>query len=173
MDVQIRSRGCLLLYTYPSEFTKELVFRVGGFSLSVLLPLIRVILNLIGVNKTTESSNSLVKKTKSETDYLSRWYCTAGSDREGHINFSITTFRSRTYCEKSVLFPIKIIELLGIVINSMKMEFSLWEEKVQKFFRKLDQKLVSVRKVSQLIGTLSSPSLAVLPAPLQYRYLQI
>ena len=72
LDVQIRSRRCLLLYTYPSEFIKELAFRVGGFSLSVLLPLIRVIHNLIGVNKTTESFNSLVKKAKSETDYLSR-----------------------------------------------------------------------------------------------------
>lgn len=173
MDVQIRSRGCLLLYTYPSEFTKELVFRVGGFSLSVLLPLIRVILNLIGVNKTTESSNSLVKKAKSETDYLSRWYCTAGSDREGHINFSITTSRSRTYCEKSVLFPTKIIELLRIVISSMKMEFSLWEEKVQKIFQETGPEISVWKEVSQFIGTLSSPSLAVVPAPLQYRYLQI
>ena len=56
------------------------------------------------------------------------------------------------------------------------MELSLSEEKVQKILMRcqktLDQKLVSVREVSQLIGTLSSTALAVLPAPLMYCYLQ-
>ena len=56
------------------------------------------------------------------------------------------------------------------------MKLSLSEEKVQKILIRcqetLDQKLVSVREVSQLIGILSSTVLAVLPAPLMYCYLQ-
>ena len=36
----------------------------------------------------------------------------------------------------------------------------------------MDEKLMSRREVYQLIGTLSSTALAVLPALLQYRYLQ-
>ena len=56
------------------------------------------------------------------------------------------------------------------------MEMSLSEVKVQKIIVKclkmLDKKKVSIREISQLIGTLSSTSMAVLPAPLQYRFLQ-
>jgi len=36
----------------------------------------------------------------------------------------------------------------------------------------LDKDIVSVREMTQLIGRLSSTALAILPAPLQYRYLQ-
>ena len=41
-----------------------------------------------------------------------------------------------------------------------------------RYQKTLDQKLISVREVSQLIGTLSSATLAVLLAPLKYRYVQ-
>ena len=78
--------------------------------------------------------------------------------------------------KKSTLTPSKKIEFLGIIINSVRMEMSLSEEKVPKIITKclkmLDRKKVSIREVTQLIGTLSSTSMAVLPAPLQYRFLQ-
>ena len=78
--------------------------------------------------------------------------------------------------EKSVLCPTKIIEFLGIIKNLVKMELSFSEVEVQNVLiicqKILDYKLMFVREVSQLIGTLSSTALAVLPAPLQYRYLQ-
>ena len=84
-----------------------------------------------------------------------------------HLGFVINV-------KKSVLTPAKKIEFLGIIIDSVKMEMSLSEVKVQKFIVKclkmLDKKKVSIREISQLIGTLSST--AVLPAPLQYRFLQ-
>ena len=41
-----------------------------------------------------------------------------------------------------------------------------------RYQKTLDQKLISVREVSQLIGTLSSATLAVLLAPLKYCYVQ-
>ena len=77
-------------------------------------------------------------KTESEADYLSRRYFADGSiegkirDREGHIVFSITTSRFCNQCEKSVLCPTKIIEFLRAIIDSIKIELSLSEEKVQK-----------------------------------------
>ena len=77
-------------------------------SLSVLLPLFWVIPRSADVYKTTESSNSFVKKTESDANYLSRRYFADGSikerirDREEHIDFSITTSRIRNQC-KSIL----------------------------------------------------------------------
>ena len=60
--------------------------------------------------------------------------------------------------KKSVLYPTKTIQFLGIIINVIKMELSLSEEKVQKILMRcqktFDQKLVYVRVVSQLTGTL-------------------
>ena len=82
-----------------------------------------------------------------------------------HLGFVINV-------EKSVLCPTKIIEFKILV----KMELSFSEVEVQNVLmicqKILDYKLMSVREVSQLIGTLSSTALPVLPAPFQYRYLQ-
>ena len=72
----------------------------GKFSLSVPLPLLSVIPSPIDVYETSGSSNSRIKKTESEADYLSRRYFADGSikgrirDSEGHIDFSITTSMS-------------------------------------------------------------------------------
>ena len=72
----------------------------GKFSLSAPLPLLWVIPSSIDVYETSGSSNSRIKKTESKADYLSRRYFADGSikgrirDREGHIDFSITTSMS-------------------------------------------------------------------------------
>ena len=74
-------------------------------SLHQFICLFRVIARPIGVYKTTESCNSLAKKTECEADYLSRQYFTDASmkgrirERERHIDFSITS-RFRNQCEK-------------------------------------------------------------------------
>ena len=113
LDVQSASKGCLLLHTNPSDFTEELTFRMGRFCLSVSLPLFRVIPNPIGVYKTIESSNSLVQKTESEADYPSRRYFADDiikgitRDKEGRIDFSITTSRLCNKCEKVFTLPDK------------------------------------------------------------------
>ena len=84
---------------------------MGRFSLSVPLPLLRVVFSPIGVYKTYESSSSLVKKTESEADYLSRQYFDDGTikgrigDREGHIGFSVKTSRLRHQLEKVCTLP--------------------------------------------------------------------
>ena len=85
LGVQSGSKECLLLYTYPYEFTEELTFQMGRFSLSFPLPLCRVIPSPIGIYKTTESFNSLVKKTeslKTGSYRLSKQYFSDGSIKE-------------------------------------------------------------------------------------------
>ena len=86
-----------------------------------------------------------------------------------HLGFVINV-------KKSELTPSKRMEFLGVIIDSVNMEMSLSEEKVQKIIVKclkmLEKKKVSIREVSQLIGTLTSTTMAILPAPYQYRFLQ-
>ena len=78
--------------------------------------------------------------------------------------------------KKSELTPTRKIEFLGVRIDSNRMEISLSQDKIIKIQdqcqKLLDQEDVSLREMTQLIGKLSSTALAVLPAPLQYRYLQ-
>ena len=176
--VQSGSKGCLVPYTYPSEFIEEITFQMERFSLSIPLPLFRIIPSPIGVYKTTYDSYSLVKKNERETDFISRRYFADDSikgrirDREGHINSFITKSRMRNQCQKVFTLTKKYHRITQDYNNLIKMELSLSEEKVRKILMRcqktLNQKLVSVREVSQLIETLSSVALAILQAPLQY-----
>ena len=78
--------------------------------------------------------------------------------------------------QKSNLNPSTLMEFLGVEIDSQKMSMFLPKEKVDKLISKckllLAKDQVKIREVSSLIGTLNSTAPAVLPAPLQYRYLQ-
>ena len=78
--------------------------------------------------------------------------------------------------KKSCLDPSREMEYLGVLINSLQMTLFLPEIKVTKII-KMCQKLtkahlVTLRELSSLIGTLVSTAPAILPAPLQYRFLQ-
>jgi len=78
--------------------------------------------------------------------------------------------------KKSVLEPLQKIDFLGVEIDSVDMTTSLPQEKVE-LIRKHCQDImgkenVSIRELTSLVGRLSSTAIAVLPAPLQYRYLQ-
>jgi hypothetical protein len=77
---------------------------------------------------------------------------------------------------KSHTTPTQDLEFLGMTISSTKMTMRLSEDKMSKIYSQcqelLHQETVSVRELSAMIGTLSSTSLAVLPAKLYYRELQ-
>ncbi len=79
--------------------------------------------------------------------------------------------------EKSSLIPKKKVQYLGWVINSHSMNLSLPEEKLQDLltecYQVVTSKMVTVRQLSKLIGKLNASALAVLPAPLHYRQLQM
>ena len=78
--------------------------------------------------------------------------------------------------KKSVLHPVKQIEFLGLVIDTEKMGFALSEKKLkyvsqqcQEIFK---QPKTSVLNLTELTGLLSSTVQAILPARIQFRYLQ-
>ena len=75
-----------------------------------------------------------------------------------------------------MLTPRQIIEFLGVTVNSLIMTLSLPEKqvsKVQKQCQELLQKIqVSILELTKLIGLLSPTILAVLPAQINFRYLQ-
>ena len=89
---------------------------MGRFFLSFPLPLCKVIPRRIGVYETTESFNSLIKKTgslKTGSYHQSKQYLADGSikgrirDREEHIDFFITTSRLHNQCETVCTLPEK------------------------------------------------------------------
>lgn len=79
--------------------------------------------------------------------------------------------------KKSVREPHRVLEFLGFLINSTEMTLSLPIGKLEKVREKCRSMIhatsVTVRSLAKLIGTLSSTMLAVLPAPLHYRNLQM
>ena len=79
--------------------------------------------------------------------------------------------------KKSVLTPVQEIEFLGLKINSVNLEISLTEEKIQKVKTKCQNLLTepetSILELTRVIGLLTSTIQAVLPARLQCRYLQL
>ena len=86
-----------------------------------------------------------------------------------HLGFAISW-------EKCRLHPTKCLEFLGVLVNSLTMEFSLPEVKVRSIQERcqelLSEPTSSVRELASLIGKMNATVAAVLPAPLYYRRLQ-
>ena len=77
--------------------------------------------------------------------------------------------------KKSVLESSQKIEFLGMIIDSIKMEVSLPQEKLVKVMSQCEQvagsKEITIMDLTKLIGKLGSTGQAILPAQLQVRYL--
>ena len=78
--------------------------------------------------------------------------------------------------KKSVLTPTQRIEFLGVTVDSLIMTLSLPKKKVSKVQKQCQELLqktqVSILELTKLIGLLSSTIQAVLPAQINFRYLQ-
>ena len=78
--------------------------------------------------------------------------------------------------KKSVLHPVKQIELLGLVIDTEKMTLTLSEKKLKYVSQRCQeifaQPKTSVLNLAKFIGLLPSTVKATLPARIQFRYLQ-
>ena len=73
--------------------------------------------------------------------------------------------------------PVKKIEFLGLTVDSLNLSLSLPEEKVQKIMNQCQELYnsstpIPILELTQLIGLLSSTVQTVLPAQLQFHYLQ-
>ena len=79
--------------------------------------------------------------------------------------------------KKSILTPVQEIEYVGLKINSVSLDISLTEEKIQKVKTKclnlLTEPETLILELTQVIGLLASTIQAVLPARLQCQYLQL
>ena len=78
--------------------------------------------------------------------------------------------------KKSVLVPTQKIEFLGLIIDSVVMTLSLTDQKLEKIMLLCSQAYenpkLSILDLTKLIGAMSSTVQAVLPARIQFRYLQ-
>ena len=74
--------------------------------------------------------------------------------------------------KKSVLTPSQRIEFLGVTVDSLIMTLYLPEKKGSKVQKQCLELQVSILELVKLIGLLSSTSQAVLPAQINFRYLQ-
>ena len=78
--------------------------------------------------------------------------------------------------EKSILNPVQEIEFLGLTVNPVKMTLSLSEPKIKRIQDQCQdlyvKGFVTVLELTKLIGLLASAIQAVLPAQLNFRYLQ-
>lgn len=78
---------------------------------------------------------------------------------------------------KSILIPSQEMDFLGYTVSSLDMSLCLPKNKINQIqnlcIQVKESNYVSVRKLSQVIGTMTASIQAVLPAPLHYRFLQI
>ena len=78
--------------------------------------------------------------------------------------------------KKSVLVPTQKMKFLGLIIDSVAMTLSLTKQKLHKIMLWCSQTFnnpkVSILELTKLIGVMSSTVQAVLPARIQFRYLQ-
>lgn len=77
--------------------------------------------------------------------------------------------------DKSVTNPTLELKFLGFLVNSTTMSLYLPKDKVKGIRkdcqRTLTNPIVSIRKLSRLVGKLSASTQAVFPAPLHYQFL--
>ena len=78
--------------------------------------------------------------------------------------------------KKSLLHPTQRIEFLGMIIGLVEMTVSMSQEKVEPISKRfqdiLSMQEVSIKDLAKVLETLSSTTLAILPAPMYMRYLQ-
>ena len=173
---------CILCNPPVSEIQKVCQIPVERPSIRVLLPLLRAFSSSSGFYKAIKSPYISFEKAqcKNNNFYLDDMLLMASSLEDllmardtlifilQHLGFLINI-------KKSYLEPTSTLEFLGVIVDSGETTLSLPKEKLLKVQNHCQEILengkVTVRKLSKLIGRLSSTAIAVLPAPLHYRHL--
>ena len=78
--------------------------------------------------------------------------------------------------KKSVWAPTQELQYLGFLIDSVNMVIRLPSEKIQIILKcqcLVSKKITQVRKISEILGLMTSSLQAIAPAPLHYRHLQM
>jgi len=93
-------------------------------------------------HKALENSNSCVEKNQYQIDNLSRRHTVDGKNHlrdengEGHIDLSLSTIRICDKSKKAMLIPTRVLEFLGLEIDSRAMTLTLTEDKVANLTKK-------------------------------------
>jgi len=175
--VQDRSKRCLFFNPSRGGLSGVCDFRMEKQNLSVSMSLLRAGPSTSHLYKNNEGPNSPNEKIDDSLDNIPGRYSDYGSLKEGDtLIYVLQMLGFVINIKKSVLEPLQKIDFLGVEIDSVDMTTSLPQEKVE-LIRKHCQDImgkenVSIRELTSLVGRLSSTAIAVLPAPLQYRYLQ-
>ena len=142
-------------------------------SIWVLLPLLWTFSSSSGFYKVIKSPylSLSLEKAHCRNNNLPRWHATNGIFIRRSVDgkrFIFQHLRFLINIKESYLEPTSTLEFLGVIVDSGEM--SLPKEKLLKVQNHcqeiLEKGKITVRKLSKLIGRLSSTAIAVLPAPL-------
>ena len=124
-------------------------------------------------HQTSEDSNCLIKEDQCKNKNIFGRHASNGPNvernfaRKGDIDFSVTNCRFVINLKMSQLTPLKEIESLGLVLNSVNMTLALPNEKVLDIQNKCMQLIVSpktiITELTKLLGKISFTTQAVLP----------
>eukprot|EP00111_Clytia_hemisphaerica_P004132 TCONS_00011818-protein len=134
------------------------------------------------IHQTDEGSYNYLEKTEYSVDYLSGRHFGYGEfsrgDSYGKRLFDISNTRSGFHHKHSKI-PTRTmlgVGVLGVTVNSVRMELTLPSEKIEKIVSQCEQILsqtkVNLMALTKLLGRLISSAVAVLAAPLHYRKIQ-
>ena len=102
--------------------------------------------------------------------------CWEHSDSNRHSDFLLQHLGFVINLKKFILTPQQKIEFLGLLVDPLNMSLPLTPEKLMKVtsqcLEMYKTEKVSILQLTKLIGLLSSTTQAVLPAELQFQYLQ-
>ena len=177
------STGRLLLRSSAPKSQKVSSVLVGGHIVPVSVTPIRPLVLSSSVYQAVEASGSISETTRSSLliyldDILLLNQSQAELEKDKcSVLFLLHKLGFAVNQKKSMLIPSQKMEYLGFVIDSGRLTLSLPPEKVTKIQEEcrqvLQQRSVRVCQLSHLIGMLTATILAVLPAPLHYRHLQM
>ena len=182
LHAQNRPEGYILQRSSTQRFTKLSTVSLGRKLVRVPVPMLWFGTSSHNIQKTIKDSNlSFETSMITVIIYLDDLLILGNSMSEiftarGSVIFLLQHLGFVISLKKCVLDPVQERELLGLILNSQTMNLSLPNEKIVKtkdqclsFYKASDVSLLDLKK---LIGKLFSTIQAVLPARLQFRFLQ-
>ena len=174
-----RSKRYLFWHTSRQKLKKICWFSMGRKFIQIPLVLLWPRSRPFDFQKTSEDPNCLIKENQCKNNNIFGRHPSNGPNvernfpRKGDIDFSVTKCGFVINLKKSKLTPVKEIESLGLVLNSVNMKLALPNEKVLDIQNKCMQLIVSPKTIivelTKLLGKLSFTAQEVLPGRSQCR----
>ena len=186
LDVKDRSQGCIFFSPNPQGSSEMATLPMARPRISVSLPPFWPIFSPPCIHKDHTPNSGMAETTGSKTDCIDDFLLLAPSKEEASIQAHLMTMSLQVLGfsvnnEKSILTPCQEIEFLGVVIQSHSPALHLSQHKLQVLKSRAQQLLkkdathqtIIARDLAQFIGTANAAALAIPPAPLFCRSLQL